>query len=405
MMSLIRETFLSLRFLDIADMAMVAALLWSAMVLLRRTRARVALTGLAILGVVYLFARQLGLRVTAGILQGFFAVLIIVVVVVFQEDLRRFFEQIGSWGLRRRPQTLRTGMTDLIVRAVAQLAATRTGALLVIPGAEDLDRHLDGGISLNGELSEPILLSLFDASSPGHDGAAILRGSEIERFAVHLPLSSDHAQLKTGGTRHAAALGLAERADALCVVVSEERGKVSVASHGVLRTLKRPEELADELSRFLQEASPEKQSEPLWRRFRGVWKEASISIVLAALLWVMFVPGSLVTAVTHRVPVLVDNLPRGYVLEKIDPPEIEVTLEGRRRDAYLVNRASLGVRLDALLVKLGRRTFEITPANLEHPPTLTVVQVVPDQVRLSVRQEEEEATKSSPPATQQPAGP
>ena len=240
-------------------------------------------------------------------------------------------------------------------------------------------------------------MSLFDASSPGHDGAAILRGSEVERFAVHLPLSSDHAQLKAGGTRHAAALGLAERTDALCIVVSEERGKVSVASHGVLRTLKRPEELADELGRFLQEASPEKQSEPLWRRFRGVWKEASVSILLAALLWVMFVPGSSVTAVTHRVPVLVDNLPRGYVLEEIDPPEIEVTLEGRRRDAYLVNRASLGVRLDALLVKLGRRTFEITPANLEHPPTLTVVKVAPDQVRLSVRQEEEKAAQPSPP--------
>ena len=405
MMSLIRETLFSLRFLDIADMAMVAALLWSAMVLLRRTRARVALTGLAILGVVYLFARQLGLRVTAGILQGFFAVLIIVVVVVFQEDLRRFFEQIGSWGLRRRPQTLRTGMSDLLVRAVAHLAATRTGALLVIPGAEDLDRHLDGGISLNGHLSEPILLSLFDASSPGHDGAVILRASEVERFAVHLPLSSDHAQLKEGGTRHAAALGLAERTDALCIVVSEERGKVSVASHGVLRTLKRPEELADELDRFLREASPEKQSEPLWRRFRGVWKEASISILLAALLWVMFVPGSLVTAVTHRVPVLVNNLPRGYVLEEIDPPEIEVTLEGRRRDAYLVNRATLAVRVDALLVKLGRRTFEITSANLEHPPNLAVVQVAPDHVRLSVRQEEEKTAQPSAPPKQQPSGP
>jgi uncharacterized protein (TIGR00159 family) len=396
MMHLIRETFFNLRVLDIADMAMVAALLWSAMVLLRRTRARMALSGLAILGVVYLFARQLGLRVTAGILQGFFAVLIIVVVVVFQEDLRRFFEQIGSWGLRRRPRTLRTGMTDLLVRTVAHLAATRTGALLVIPGTEDLGRHVEGGIALNGELSEPILLSLFDASSPGHDGAAILRGSEVERFAVHLPLSSDHAQLKVGGTRHAAALGLAERTDALCVVVSEERGKVSVASHGVLRTLERPEELADELGRFLQDTSPERQSEPLWRRFRGVWKEASISILLAALLWVMFVPGSSVTAVTHRVPVVVNNLPRGYALEGIDPPEIEVTLEGRRRDVYLVNRASLGVRLDALLVKLGRRTFEITPASLEHPPSLTVVRVVPEHVRLSVLQEEEKGAQPSP---------
>jgi uncharacterized protein (TIGR00159 family) len=363
------------------------------MVLLRRTRARVALTGVAILGVVYLFARQLGLRVTAGILQGFFAVLIIVVVVVFQEDLRRFFEQIGSWGLRRRRKTVRTGMTDLLVRAVAHLAATRTGALLVIPGTEDLERHVEGGISLNGDLSEPILLSLFDASSPGHDGAVILRGSEIERFAVHLPLSSDHAQLGAGGTRHAAALGLAERTDALCVVVSEERGKVSVASHGALRILSRPEELAEELNRFLRETSPEKQPEPLWRRVRGVWKEASVSIALAALLWLVFVPGSSMTEVTHRVSVVVDNLPRGYVLEEIDPPEVEVTLGGRRRDAYLVNRAALGVRLDALLVELGRRTFEITPANLTHPPTLTILEVVPDHVRLSVRQEEEKAAQ------------
>jgi uncharacterized protein (TIGR00159 family) len=401
----IREIFLNLTFLDIADTAMVAALLWSAMVLLRRTRARVALIGLAILGVVYLFARQLGLRVTAGILQGFFAVFIIVVVVVFQEDFRRFFEQIGYWGLRRRRHIPRTGVTDLLVRTVAHLATTRTGALLIIPGREDLERHVEGGISLNGDLSEPILLSLFDASSPGHDGAVILRGSEVERFAVHLPLSSNRAQLGPGGTRHAAALGLAERTDALCIVVSEERGTVSVASHGTLRALSRPEELADELGRFSQEADPERQSEPLWRRFSGVWKEASVSILLAALLWVVFVPGSSVTEVTHRVPVLVDNLPRGYVLEGIDPPEIEVTLEGRRRDAYLVNRASLGVRIDALLVELGRRTFEITPGDLEHPPTLTVVQMDPDRVRLSVRQQEEKAAAASAPAVQQPPGP
>jgi len=400
---LIRETLFNLRFLDIADMAIVAALLWSVMVLLRRTRARVALIGLSILGVVYLLARQLGLRVTAGILQGFFAVLIIVVVVVFQEDLRRFFEQIGSWGLRRRPQTVRTGMTDLLVRAVAHLAATRTGALLVIPGTEDIERHVDGGIRLSGQCSEPVLLSLFDASSPGHDGAVILRGSEIERFAVHLPLSSDHAQLAAVGTRHAAALGLAERTDALCVVVSEERGNVSVASHGVLRTLSRPEELADELRRFLQQTSPEKKKEPVWRRFRGVWKEASASILMAVLLWLVFVPGSSMTEVTHEVPVQVDNLPPGYVLEEVDPPEVEVTLEGRRRDAYLINRASLGVRLDALLVKLGRRTFEITPSNLMHPPSLTVLQVSPDHVRLSVRQENEKVEQPTGPAAQKPS--
>jgi hypothetical protein len=286
-------------------------------------------------------------------------------------------------------------VTDLLVRTVAHLSAIRTGALLVIPGTEDVERHVDGGISLRGDLSEPLLLSLFDTTSPGHDGAAILRGSEVERFAVHLPLSSDHAQLGAGGTRHAAALGLAERTDALCVVVSEERGTVSVASRGVLRTLSRPEELADELRRFLQETGPEKPPEPFWKRLRGVWKEASVSIGLAALLWLVFVPGSSVTAVTLQVPVVVNNLPPGYVLEGVDPSEVEVTLEGRRRDAYLVNRANLEVRVDALLVKLGRRTFDITPANLTHPPTLTILRIEPDRVRLSVHQEGDKAEAPS----------
>jgi hypothetical protein len=94
-------TFLpfGIRLVDIADMLVVAVLFGSVMVLMRRTRARLALTGFAFLGVVYLLARQIGLQVTAGILQAFFAVLVIVVVVIFQEDLRRFFEQIASWGM------------------------------------------------------------------------------------------------------------------------------------------------------------------------------------------------------------------------------------------------------------------------------------------------------------------
>jgi DNA integrity scanning protein DisA with diadenylate cyclase activity len=96
-------------------------------------------------------------------------------------------------------------------------------------------------------VSEPLLLSLFDPGSPGHDGTVLLRGSAVERFAVHLPLSADHAALGPGGTRHAAALGLAERCDAICLVVSEERGTVSVARDGQIRTLARPEDLLLEL--------------------------------------------------------------------------------------------------------------------------------------------------------------
>ena len=251
----------------------MAALLWAGIVWLQRTRARLAMLGVGIVGVVYLVASRLGLQLTAWILQGFVAVFVFVVVVVFQDDLRRLFEQIAVWGLRRRPTTSPPQVVDILTRSVARLARTRTGALVVLPGLDPLDRHIEGGIELGARISEPLLLSLFDASSPGHDGAVLVEGDRATRFAVHLPLSTDRGQLGQGGTRHAAGLGLSERADALCVVVSEERGTVSVARDGLLRVLPQPEALASELHSFIAATSPSEAPLARWRGLVSRWRE------------------------------------------------------------------------------------------------------------------------------------
>ena len=134
--------------LDLLDIILVAGFSWLAIGFFRRTRARAALAGLALLGVVYFFARGLELRLTAALLQGFFAVLVLVLVVVFQEDLRRLFEQLGTWRRGRSRVPEESGTLDLLVRTVARLASARTGALIVLPGQEPLDRHLEGGIAL-----------------------------------------------------------------------------------------------------------------------------------------------------------------------------------------------------------------------------------------------------------------
>ena len=247
----------ALRWTDVVDVALVTLFAWAAIVWLRRSRARAALAGLAILGGVYFVARQLKLELTAFILQGFFAVLVLVLVVIFQEELWRIFEQIGVLSLRRRLPAPPPEGVDVLVRTVARLAQTRTGALIVLPGCELLDRHLDGGIRFDGAFSEPLLLSLFDSHSPGHDGAVVVRGGDVvARFAVHLPLSSDQTKLGSGNTRHAAALGLAERTDALCIVVSEERGTVSIAERGDLKLLAAPQQVGPELRRFLARLHP-----------------------------------------------------------------------------------------------------------------------------------------------------
>ena len=383
--------------LDVVDIGVVAVLAWLGLRLVRRTRARPALLGLATLGAIYLAARQLGLGLTAAIFQAFFAVLVLILVVVFQDDLRRIFEQVGAWVSRRRGEEPSGGPNDVLVRGVEQLAAARTGALIVVPGREPIDRHLEGGVELDGRLSQPLLLSLFDASSPGHDGAVVLVNDRITRFAVHLPLSTDREQLAGVGTRHAAALGLSERTDAMCIVVSEERGTISLAVGGRLRLIERPRALAIELRRH-QRPVPLRTSGNGWREPR--FRDALLAIGIAAGLWVVQVPGSVVTEVEVDAPVIVEKLPEELRLEGVEPQGVRVRLAGRRRDLVLARSGSVEVRVDALLARLGRRTFQITPELVEHPEGLEVTSIRPERVKISIGPAESAAAaeESAPPS-------
>ena len=387
------EQLVDIRWQDAVDIGLVAALLWGGIAALRRSGATLALVGLASIGLVYLTAQRFELQLTSWMLQGFFAVFVIVLVVIFQEDLRRLFEQIAVWGLGRRPPASGSGTMDVLVRTAARLSTTRIGALVVLPGREPLERHLDGGTLIDARVSEPLLLALFDPNSPGHDGAILIRGDRVERCSVHLPLSDDRVGIGAGGTRHAAALGLAERSDALCIAVSEQRGTVSVAYEGALRVLSRPEALGHELRGFLERVAPPARSTAgSLRQFARRWPEPLLAIAAAALLWVVFVAGGSVVEVERVAPVVVENLPEGFVLERVEPPEVMVLLEGTRRAFVLGDGPHpVQVRVDALLVQLGRRTFPITTAEVEHPQDLRILDVRPARVRLSVRRAGEPA--------------
>lgn len=376
----------SIHLTDLIDVGIVAVLLWAGLSWVQHARARNALAGVAIAAALFLLARQLQLQMTIWILQGFFAVGVLVLVVVFQDDLRRVLEQIAVWGLRRRPQASPADAVDALVGAVRRMAAERVGALIVLPGREPLERHVAGGIALDGRLSEPLLLSLFDPHSPGHDGAVLVSGDRVQQFALHLPLSTDGEQLGGGGTRHAAALGLAERSDALCIVVSEERGTVSVARDGRLTRLPGPEGLAAELRRFRQRLPEQHEKAGVLRGVARRWPEALVATAASAGLWFLLVPGSAVDRFTRSVPVVVENLPPGWELESVDPPEVEVVFEGSRRSLLLAGgtAARAEVEVDALLAQLGRRTFEIDPGDVRHPEGWRAVSLEPDRVKLSL---------------------
>jgi hypothetical protein len=276
-----------------------------------------------------------------------------------------------------------------VVRAAADLARTRTGALIVIKGRDPLERHITGGITLDGRLSEPLLKSLFEPHSPGHDGAILIENNRITRFAAHLPLSKDLVQLANVGTRHSAALGLAEVSDALCIVVSEERGSISVARNGLLQKLDNVQELGRIIQSFLMDKFPthDPSTAPaIWLQiFRKNWLAKALAIALAIGFWYVLVPGSRSAQVSYDVAVTVNNLPADMEIEEIQPATVSVTFSGPRRAFYLFDTSRTRVVVDASLADRGRRTFNISEEDVQHPPDVAVQDVTPSTIRLSVR--------------------
>lgn len=388
-MSAMLTEFLDIRVLDVLDIVLVTILVYTAIVLVRRTQAGFVAIGILLLAALYIVARALDLRLTAWIFQGFFAVFLVIIVVIFQEELRQLFERIAMWSLRRQTGIAEGDASDVLVQSFVDFAREHIGALVVIPGHQPLDRHTHGGIDLNGALSLPVLKSLFDPHSPGHDGAVIIEHSRITRFSVHLPLSKDYRQLSGVGTRHAAGLGLAERTDALCLIVSEERGRISVARDGRLRALENPQELSAVIQTFIREKQLRQDPRGLVTQLvRENWVEKLASLGLVLALWYLFVPGSRPASFSYPVPVKVINLPIGYEAEEISPPEITVSFAGPRRSFYLFDPKKLEVTLDASLAKFGRRTFTISDENLRYPKELTLEELHPARVRLSLRKTE-----------------
>ena len=373
---------------DLVDIAVVALLLWGLVVWTRR--ARMALLGLAFLGVFYhLIAQQFKLQLTTWILQGFFAALVVVVVVVFQDDLRRLFEQIARLSLRRKAPRPDPSSLGTLTRGLYQLAAKRRGALIVLPSREPIERHfLQHGVPLDAEISEELLDSLFDPGSAGHDGALVMQNNRVKEFGVHLPLSENRDELKGGGTRHAAALGLAERSDALCLVVSEERGTIGIAARGQLEIMGDPDagKLADRIRSYLQNTGTQVNVRRVeWRRWGRRLVEGLLSFALALGAWLAFVPGATLEEAVLQVSVAVENMPEGYALKDVKPPEVEIAVVGPRRDMFLASNADFQIVIDANLVRLGRRTFEVSAQSVRHATGLKIISIKPDKVKLTVQ--------------------
>jgi len=387
------DAFNSIGLSDVLDILFMTAVIYSTLVWFRRTRGGFAVLGLFIFGAAYLIARQLDLTLTTTVFQGFFAIILIAVVILFQEEIKHFLEQLASRSIlqgrkfRRQERPTRKPV-EALVNSVKRLVHEKTGALIVVRGKDPIERHLKNGVTVNGDLTEELIGSIFMPSSPGHDGAIVIEGDRVASFACYLPLSGNLRKLQRAGTRHAAALGLAELTDALCLVVSEERGTISVAQHGTITTLNDADALRSVLNLFYDEMHPASEI-GLWKNFfKKSYKELVIALGATVTLWFFFVHEAKVDYRTYLLPVSYENAPAGMEVERIEPAEIEVTFSGQRRAFWFVGNDQLNVNVKLLPESRGTVRKTITRSEIVSPEGLTLESVEPNQVAVHLRRKQ-----------------
>jgi diadenylate cyclase len=262
-----------LDWMSLLDIGLVAVVIYYLLLLVQGTRATQLLKGLAILLAIMKAAQWLGMDTLQWILgQAIFASAL-VVVILFQPELRAALDQLGRHhleilGLHRRAgasvETVRT--VSAITKAAESMAGGHVGALIVIERETGLEDIAATGTALNASLSEYLLQTVFFPGSPLHDGAAIIKANRLAAAGCILPLSQNVDLPRTVGTRHRAALGLSETTDAIVVVVSEETGNISLAHGGTMNSILQPRLLADELLSLLGSSEGTIRLRPFARR-------------------------------------------------------------------------------------------------------------------------------------------
>ncbi len=373
--------FSGFRWQDGLDILLNTYILFRLYVLFRGTNVFRGLLGIAALWGAGQAAQSLGLIVTNWAMQGIIAVAAVIVIVVFRNeisnalqarDLKSFF-----WGIPRYQH--HTPLDD-IAQSVRDLAAKRIGALIVLPLKQGLDTVVQGGVRLDSRLSQQLLVNIFWPGSPMHDGAAIIQGDRLTRAGAILPLSQKTDLPPFFGTRHRAASGLAQVTDAMVIVVSEERGEISIFKDGEFKKVAD----AQRLEAILKSHTGD---ETVRRRFSQKAAEpvvvALISLACITGIWASFSKG-METFAEFDVPVEFINPDQKMEIVSSSSSKIRLMLSGARPLINSVRPEQINVKLNLSKAVVGSNMLSITSKNILLPPGIRLKNIEPQTLSVTL---------------------
>lgn len=257
----LQRLFATFRVTDLIDILVIAVIVYYIIMLVKETRAEQLIKGFVAILVIAQLSDWFNLYTVNWLISNLLTVGLILVIVVFQPELRRAFERLGrsqGWLLsfvNPSDDSTKKYRIDEITRATTSLSRQKIGALMVLEGTTGLNDIVETGTEIDGYVTAELLINIFIPNTPLHDGAVVIKEDKIRAAGAFLPLTSNAGLAKDLGTRHRAAIGMTERSDALVLIVSEETGMISVAEEGVLSRRIDEETLKEILNRFYSDDS------------------------------------------------------------------------------------------------------------------------------------------------------
>ncbi len=381
MMETLFYLFSGFRWQDALDILLNSYILFRLYVLFRGTNVIRVLLAFCLLWIASQAAVPLGLIITNWAKQGVITVAALIIIIVFRNEISSVLQTKNLksflWGI---PRYQSHTPLNIIIESVYELADKKIGALIVLPLKQGLDSIVQGGVPINGKLSQEMLVSIFWPGNPLHDGAAVIQGDWITSAGVILPLSKRKDLPSSFGTRHRAASGLTELSDALVIVVSEERGKISLFKENKTLNIHNRSGLKKSLREHTGDDSTKKG-------FRHQTMElaaaALISLFCITGIWFNFSKG-METLATYEVPVEFMNPDQKMEIISSSASNVKVLISGAKPLINSIKSDQINIKLNLSQSVVGINKLSITKENIVLPPGIRLKKIDPSELDITL---------------------
>ncbi len=371
---------------DIVDILFLTIVAYQLYVWFRESRALRVIIGLVALGGVYSLAKLWDLYLTTWVFQILWQVLLILLLILFQSEIRQVLERVSPMRyLRSRRRAFKKTFGKELSQTLFEMAADRTGALIVLVRNDNPSEFIHAGQTIMALPDPALIKSIFNRHAPAHDGAIIINQDRITQMGCILPLSENENLPTHYGTRHRAALGLSEVTDTVCLVVSEERSEVATVVGGKIVTWQDPVALTANLNEVI--GGPQINVPAMRDFFKGLlienWRTKLGALALVTIAW-FALASQQESELTLAVPVQHTNISDQLIVGQGSTPTVDLTLSGRRNKIRTLKDQDVQVSVDLSNIEAGKHLIRLSAKNIFLPFGVKIDRVAPQKILVNL---------------------